>query len=371
MAHIQKRIRGGRTRWVARTLTPDGEERTKTFDRKVDAEHWLTTIEATKLRGDWIDPERGRERFSDVAQAWLASNPNKRPTTHARDAAVIRAHLDPVIGSVPIGKLRPSHVRAVVERMVARNLAPRTIKTNYGVLRAIASWAVDDDLIARTPCRGVRLPEPRPVDRPIATAADVHKLTDAIDLDYRATVLLGALGLRLAEVLGLRVGAIDFLRRTLTVRSTINEVDGEIVEGRGKTVASERTISVPQSVLDELAAHLARTGRQDPDVLVFQAPEGGPVRSTNFRLRVYRPATERAGLNGLSFHRLRHSAGHIMRELGVPLEVIQKRLGHRSIRTTADVYGSLPESVDRDVADRLDGVLAASHVLATPADGVR
>jgi integrase len=45
------------------------------------------------------------------------------------------------------------------------------------------------------------------------------------------------------------------------------------------------------------------------------------------------------------------------REVGVPLEVIQKRLGHRSIRTTADVYGSLPARIDRDVADQLDALL--------------
>ncbi len=44
----------------------------------------------------------------------------------------------------------------------------------------------------------------------------------------------------------------------------------------------------------------------------------------------------------------------MMRELGVPLEVIQRRLGHASIRTTADIYGSLPERVDRNVAERLD-----------------
>ena len=44
----------------------------------------------------------------------------------------------------------------------------------------------------------------------------------------------------------------------------------------------------------------------------------------------------------------------MLRELGVPLEVIQKRLGHASIRTTADIYGSLPERVDRPVAERLD-----------------
>jgi len=43
-------------------------------------------------------------------------------------------------------------------------------------------------------------------------------------------------------------------------------------------------------------------------------------------------------------------ASHMMREVGTPLEVIQQRMGHASIRTTADIYGSLPESVDRDVA---------------------
>jgi integrase len=76
----------------------------------------------------------------------------------------------------------------------------------------------------------------------------------------------------------------------------------------------------------------------------------GPLRATNFRTRFYNPAVHRAGLEGLTFHRLRHSAGALMRELGVPLEVIQRRLGHASIRTTADVYGSLPESLDRAAA---------------------
>jgi integrase len=93
---------------------------------------------------------------------------------------------------------------------------------------------------------------------------------------------------------------------------------------------------------------------------VLQAPGGGPVRATNFRYRVYTPALEATGLDGLTFHRLRHSAGHMMREVGVPLEVIQRRLGHASIRTTADIYGSLPENVDRAAADQLDGLFRAS-----------
>ena len=68
-----------------------------------------------------------------------------------------------------------------------------------------------------------------------------------------------------------------------------------------------------------------------------------------------------ASLEGLTFHRLRHSAGHLMREAGVPLEVIQRRLGQASIRTTADVYGSLPESVDRAVAEKLDELFDAAR----------
>lgn len=373
MAHIEDRwkLKNGTTRvfrdrgrpsrrWRARYVGPDMRERSRTFARRPDAEAWLAEQQAAIRGGAWTDPDRGRTRFAEVARSWLASNPNKRPTTRARDETVIRTHLDPVIGATAIDQLRPSHVRGVVDRMTQRGLAPKTVRTNYGVLRAIITWAVEDDLIARSPCRGVRLPADRvKVQRPVAGAEDILRLADEVGPKWRCAVLLGALGLRRAEVFGLRVGSIDFLRRTLTVERTLGEINGKIVEGTGKTEASVRTISVPQSVLDELSVHLARTGRRGPDDLVFQAPRGGPVRATNFRLRVYDPAVRRAGLDGLSFHRLRHSAGHIMREMGVPIEVIQKRLGHRSIRTTADVYGSLPESIDRGVANQLDAILSS------------
>lgn len=116
--------------------------------------------------------------------------------------------------------------------MVERLLAPKTIRTNYGVLRAILSWAVDTDTLERSPCRGIHLPPSTRTDKRMASAADVERLADALPLDYRVAVFLGALGLRQAEVFGLRVGAVDFLRRKLTVRATVNEVEGRMVEGR-------------------------------------------------------------------------------------------------------------------------------------------
>ena len=50
-----------------------------------------------------------------------------------------------------------------------------------------------------------------------------------------------------------------------------------------------------------------------------------------------------------------------MRETGEPLEMIQKRLGHASIRTTADVYGSLPVAVDKAAANRLNEMYESSR----------
>lgn len=347
-------------RWEARYRDPLGRQRTSTFPTRVVARTFLSAVETDMARGSWYDPALSKVTFAELAQEWLANNPRKRETTRARDADVIRIHLVPVLGVLPVGLLRRSHVQQVVETMEAKGLRAKTIRTNYGVLRAILSWGLEHDVIHRSPCRGIRLPEPDSTPRRIASAVDIERLVDAMPIDHRVTVLLGALGLRQAEVFGLRIASIDFLRRTLTVEHTINEVHGRFVEGRGKTAGSVRTISVPNRILDELAAHLTRTGRTNPNDLVVQSPTGGPVRASNFRLRVYNPTLAKLGLEGLSFHRLRHSAGHMMREAGVPLDVIQRRLGHASIRTTADIYGSLPESVDRAVAAKLDALFASA-----------
>ena len=241
-------------------------------------------------------------------------------------------------------------------------LAPRTVRSNYAVLRAVLNAAVDADLIAVSPCRGIRLPEVPKGEGAFAPVDEVDLLASAVPQEYRVAIYLGGLGLRQAEVFGLRVGSIDFLRKTLTVESTVNEVGGRFVVGDGKTRSSVRTITVPDLIIDSLAEHLRKFKRTDPAEYVIQAPGGGPMRASNFRERIYRPALKAAGLNPkLGFHRLRHSAGDHMRENGEDLGTIQQRLGHASIRTTADIYGSLPIEVDKAAARRLNDLYAKSR----------
>lgn len=172
-------------RWEARYRDPLGQQRSKTLATKADAKAFLAATEARIAQGAWADPAHARLRFSDVAADWLASNPAKRATTHARDATVIRVHLDPVLGGLPLAGVRPVHVQQVIDTMVARGLAPKTVRTDYGVLRAILSWAVETDLIDRSPCRGIRLPSPAPSARPVGSAEEMERLAAAMPADYR------------------------------------------------------------------------------------------------------------------------------------------------------------------------------------------
>jgi integrase len=90
----------------------------------------------------------------------------------------------------------------------------------------------------------------------------------------------------------------------------------------------------------------------------FQAPQGGPVRAGNFRNRVWKPAAQKVGLDGFTFHALRHSSVGFMVAAGAHPLVIQRRIGHASVSTTMDIYGQVLPEVDERVAQGLGALFA-------------
>ena len=91
--------------------------------------------------------------------------------------------------------------------------------------------------------------------------------------------------------------------------------------------------------------------------LVFTAPDGGPMDLHNFRARVWAPAVQRAGLDGLRIHELRHTCASLAISTGGSVKVIQRMLGHASAAMTLDRYGHLMPSESEAVADRLDALM--------------
>src|SRR5581483_2965963 len=150
MGHIVKR----NGRWQAAWRDPDRKERTKTFDKRVEAERWLTSVEHSKLTGAYVDPAAGKVTFRDFAEAWRAVQVH-RPGTRVLVEQHLRLHVYPVIGKRPLASIRPGDIQGLVHRLDL-TLAPSTIGVIYGRVVAVFSAAVRDRLIATSPCVGVK-----------------------------------------------------------------------------------------------------------------------------------------------------------------------------------------------------------------------
>ena len=170
-------------------------------------------LRPTDFAGVVVDPRYSKITVDELGKRWLASNPNKRPTTRATDQIGLTVHIPSELKLRTIGSVMPSDVQGLVSGW-GDTFAPRTVRRWYGVLRAIFAFAVENDWLGRTPCRGVKLPAVTSTRRHTLTPTDVGSIAAATSAPYRAMVWIGAvLGLRWSEVAGLRVGNVDLLRR--------------------------------------------------------------------------------------------------------------------------------------------------------------
>lgn len=99
------------------------------------------------------------------------------------------------------------------------------------------------------------------------------------------------------------------------------------------------------------------------DDLIFTAPQGGPIFEANFRDRDFGPAVKRAGINGGAFtpNDLRHSAAAFAIAHGANVYSVQNMLGHAKASMTLDVYGSLWESSQYELADALTKAIMSEN----------
>jgi integrase len=176
-----------------------------------------------------------------------AGDPSKRPSSLARDESVLRIHILPALGQRKLASVTPSDVQRLVNQWATRS-APRTVRRQYDVLRALFAAAVRHDRLVRSPCRAIKLPAFEHQDRHVVTPDELARLAAAIGPDWSAMVQLGAvLGLRWGECAGLRVGALDFENRRLAVLEQLTcGARGPMVVGPPKSVAGRRTLSVPR-----------------------------------------------------------------------------------------------------------------------------
>ena len=402
MAHITPTPAGS---WRANWRDPTGRQRAKTFATKRDAKRFLADLETSLTRGLYVDPHAGRVQLAPYAQRWLDSR-NDEITTRARDASIMRTHVVTRWGTWPLGTIDHTGVQQWVSDLAAQ-LSPATVAEAHRLLSAVLRAAVRDRLLAVDPCEGIKVPRRRKrdtADQVIDRDTVRHHLLPAVPDRYRALVATAAgTGMRWGELAGLCDDALDPERRTIRVIRTVVEVSGNTsFKPYPKSAAGRRSIPIPAWLRPTLLAHLDQHPPGEHG-LVFANQVGKPLRRTLFRRRVWRPALVRAGLlgqlsptgadrylagwtddtgakptkefatepaavacivaqaaGGLRFHDLRHSYATWLVDDGVPINMVQKVMGHERSSTTLDLYTRRTDNHDR-ILQALDGADSLDH----------
>jgi integrase len=174
------------------------------------------------------------------------------------------------------------------------------------------------------------------------------------------------LGLRWAETAGLTVDSLDAKSGTIRVAA---QVDRRGRLSPPKTKGSIRSLAAPQWLIDDLTAVVRRgkPPRPDGEGLVFVNKSGRALSYTNWRQRVWQPATTGAGLPGLRYHDLRSVAASALVASGVDLRTAMHRLGHTTPAMTLAVYARVAVDRDRAAADAVAARLAP-HRSTEPAE---
>jgi integrase len=251
--------------------------------------------------------------------------------------------------------ITPADIQTLVNAWTERR-APTTVVRNYATVRAIFRFAVNNDWILRSPCRGIRLSHANPRVAQILTADQLGTLASAMG-DYGLMAYLAVITpFRWGEIAGLRVGRLDFLRKTITLaRQRTRGIGGCMVDQDPKSRAGQRTLAVPDWLMIMLTDHLAVrgiTGAQG-DAHVFVGRGGGPLDYEDWRKRVWLPAVKAVGLVDLHFHDLRKTAATALVASGTDVKTAQVRLGHASPQMTLRVYAQADEGADRAAANRI------------------
>lgn len=358
----------------------------------------LTTALRDRQRGININP--AKQTVGEFLNDWLNMvKADVSPPTYVSYEGVVRLHLIPTLGEIPLGKLGAHHVQrlkqtkldAIVENGPGvrkaiegqpppppRHLSAATVRYCLVVLRMALDRACMLDLVPRNVALLVDFPKAEHAEIAPYTPEQAQKFEAA--KQHRLGALFTAalaLGLRKGEALALQWSAIDLERGTLAVRLALQRVKmpgekkGRLILKEPKR-SSRRTINLPQVCVSALLQHramqeqerrLAGTRWKESDY-VFTTGIGTPLEPRNLE-RAYGQILAIAGLHHIRIHDLRHTAATLLLAQGVHQRVVMDLLGHSQIAITMNLYSHVVPALRKEAAEQMDAILKPAEPVAT------
>ena len=302
--------------------------------------------------------------FTDFILEWLEMMKNSvETTTYASYCMVIKRKIVPYFEDkrILLKDLTPKDIQDYYQYSLnTEKVTANTVIHRHANIRKSLQYAVKIGLINYNPADRVERPRKQKYIASFYNEQELETLFSAVKgKPIELAVILGAFyGLRRSEAVGLRWDAIDYERKTLTIKHTVTQmnVDGKqtiVDKERTKTKSSYRTLPLVapfEKLLHELKAEQEEHRKVCGSAYCTEfldyiyVNEIGERIKPNFITQNFPLTLEKAGLRRIRYHDLRHSCASLLYANGVSLKDIQEWLGHSDISTTSNIYTHLDYS---------------------------
>jgi integrase len=279
--------------------------------------------------------------------------------TRTRYGRSLSHHFEGELGATLIEELNHEGVVDWV-LLMQKKLAPKTVSNYFGFLSSAMKTSIRLGLRTDNPCYGVRLPSSNSIEAPVRviTRDEWARILMNLDPHYRPFFqFLLVTGMRFSEATALTGSDFEYTDSPVLVnvsKAWKEDGRGNQVVGPPKTTSSRRKIALSS----RMAGALVPLVREAGTGLVFRNKVGRQILSSAAH-KNWSPACYAAGFteeNKPRIHALRHTSSSMFLQGGADMHSLSKRLGHKDIRMTVNVYGHLLPEEHREMAEIADAI---------------
>jgi integrase len=333
---------------------------------KTEARETLRQLQ--KQHQDGIDLTSGDLTVSIFLTRWLEDSvrPTVRQRTYENYESMVRVRLVPHIGGVKLRKLNPAIIQKMYTDLSDSGLSARSVHHTHRALHKAMKHALRQGMIARNPCEAVDPPRAQGSEMKTLSGSEVGVLLSGTEGERFHTLYVLAItsGLRMGELLGLRWSDVEFEKRRLFVRRSLQKAKGGFMFVEPKTAKSRRTVMLTDRALTALKTHrqhqiedrLALGPSWNDQDLVFTSEIGGPMDPGNCAA-IFKKALRRLELPDIRFHDLRHTCATLLLSAGTHPKIVSEMLGHSTIVLTLDTYSHVIPVMHSEAAETMERIL--------------